>query len=119
MSNNEYDDIEAISKEYKIIPLYKEIFSDITTPIQVLLKLKQEDEHCFLLESVEKAEKIGRYSFLGFEPSMEITCRNNKLRIKKDGKTEKSVCSAPQEYIKKIIDEHTDVYGRTCRIFLL
>ncbi len=107
MSNNEYDDIEAISKEYKIIPLYKEIFSDITTPIQVLLKLKQEDEHCFLLESVEKAEKIGRYSFLGFEPSKEITCRNNKLRIKKDGKTEESVCSAPQEYIKKIIDEHT------------
>lgn len=59
------------------------MFSDIITPIQVLRILKEQDEHCYLLESVEKAEKVGRYSFLGFEPSMEITCQSGVLTIKK------------------------------------
>ena len=46
------------TEDYKCIPVSAEIFSDITTPIQVLRILKEQDEHCFLLESVEKAEKI-------------------------------------------------------------
>ncbi len=101
-----YGEIEKLSENYNCIPLSTEIFSDITTPIQVLRVLKEIDEHCFLLESVEKAEKIGRYSFLGFEPSLEITCRNNHLKIKSKDSIKEIETNKPQEYIKQIIDEH-------------
>ncbi len=99
-------DILDFAKEYKYIPIYKEIFSDITTPIQVLRILKEQDEHCFLLESVEKSEKIGRFSFLGFEPSMEITCRNGELKIKTETETKEIKTNFPQKYIQEIIESH-------------
>ncbi len=101
-----FNEIENISGDYKFIPISKEIFSDITTPIEVLKRLKAIDSHCFLLESVEKAEKIGRYSFLGFEPSMEITCQNNILKIKTDNSTQTIETNRPQDYINQIIKEH-------------
>ncbi len=100
------EEIENLSKEYKYVPVSTEIFSDTTTPIQVLKILKKCDEHCFLLESVEKSEKVGRYSFLGFEPSMEITCSNGVLKIKTKDKTEIIKTVSPQEYIKQILENH-------------
>ncbi len=100
------EEIEKLAQKYNCIPISTEIFSDITTPIQVLRILKEQDEHCFLLESVEKAEKIGQYSFLGFEPSLEITCRNNHLKIKSKTEIKEIDTKEPQEYIKQIIKEH-------------
>ena len=106
MISTDYSKIESLSEDYKCIPVSAEIFSDITTPIQVLRILKEQDEHCFLLESVEKAEKIGRYSFLGFEPSMEVTCLNNILKIRTKDSEKIVETKRPQDYIKNIIDEH-------------
>lgn len=100
------EEIKELSQNYKIIPISTEIFSDITTPIQVLRILKEQDEHCFLLESVEKTEKIGRYSFLGFEPSMEITCNNGLLKIKRKDDTKIIRTGRPQDIIKTILEEH-------------
>ena len=42
----------AASGEYGRIPLSREIYSDIRTPIEVLRILKQVSRHCYLLESV-------------------------------------------------------------------
>lgn len=106
MTNIDYSKIEELSKDYKCIPLSVEIFSDITTPIQVLRILKEQDEHCFLLESVEKMEKVGRCSFLGFEPSMEVTCLDNILKIRTKDDEKVIETKRPQDYIKKIIEEH-------------
>lgn len=100
------EEIEKLSKEYKCIPVSTEIFSDITTPIQVLRILKEQDSHCFLLESVEKSEQVGRYSFLGFEPSTEITCQNNILKIKSANEIKTIETTTPQEEIKRIIEEN-------------
>jgi len=92
--------------DFKVIPVSMEIFSDIKTPIEVLKILKNNDKHCFLLESVEKSENWGRYSFLGFKPKTEITCQNGIMRIKEGKKTEKFECKKPQNIINKIIQEH-------------
>lgn len=102
----DFEKIKNIAKGYKSVPISAEIFSDVTTPIQVLRILKEQDEHCFLLESVEKTDRIGRYSFLGFEPSMEITCRNNVLHIAKGNDVQVIETKEPQKYIKKIIDDN-------------
>lgn len=103
------DDVINISKNYKCIPVSMEIFSDVTTPIQVLRKLKEQDEHCFLLESVEKTEKIGRYSFLGFEPSMELTCRDEMLTIKEDNIVKSIETKEPQNIIRNILSEYKSI----------
>ena len=69
-------------KKYKRIPVSFELFSDIATPIEVLRVLKAISNHCYMLESIEDAEKWGRYSFLGFDPLLEFTCQDGTVRIK-------------------------------------
>ena len=70
------------NKEYKRVPISYELFSDIATPIEVLRILKGISNHCYMLESIEDAEKWGRYSFLGFNPLLEFTCQDGIVKIK-------------------------------------
>ncbi len=91
---------------YKVIPVSMEILSDIKTPIEVLKILKNNDNHCFLLESVEKSENWGRYSFLGFKPSVEITCRNGKMRIMEGKNIREFECQKPQDIISGLISRY-------------
>ena len=44
----------AASGPYRTLPVSREIFSDIRTPLEVLRALKNVSRHCFLLESVEE-----------------------------------------------------------------
>ena len=90
---------------YKTAPVSAEILSDISTPIQALRILKNISSHCYLLESVSDHENWGRYTFLGYDPKLEITCLNGQMRIG-------STCfetNDPGAYIKQIIDEHKSV----------
>ena len=80
------DEIKEIAKnkEYKRIPISYELFSDIATPIEVLKILKGISDHTYMLESVEDAQKWGRYTFLGYGPLLEFTCQNGVVTIKGD-----------------------------------
>ena len=71
----------AAQGEYRRVPVSTEILSDLYTPMQVLRKLKNVSDHCYLLESAEAQEKWGRYTFLGFDPTMEITCLDGQMKI--------------------------------------
>ncbi|MCM1135295.1 MAG: anthranilate synthase component I [Clostridium sp.] len=87
---------------FKTAPVSMEIFSDIRTPIEVLRILKNVSTHCYLLESVSDHEKWGRYTFLGYDPSMEITCQNGHLKA---GPLSLETTD-PGSYIRQIIKEH-------------
>lgn len=80
------DEIKKIgkNKEYKRIPVSYELFSDIATPIEVLRILKEISKHTYMLESVEDSQKWGRYSFLGYDPLLEVTCQDGTVTIKGD-----------------------------------
>lgn len=60
------------SGDYKQIPISREILSDVRTPINVLRALQNVSHNCFILESAEDNKVWGRYTFLGYNPSMEI-----------------------------------------------
>ena len=49
------------NEEYKRVPISYELYSDISTPIEVLRVLKEISNHCYLLESIEDSQKWGRY----------------------------------------------------------
>ena len=66
--------IELLADQYSVIPICKEIYADVITPITLLRKLSQSSQSFFLLESIEGGEKWGRYSFLGYNPIVSITC---------------------------------------------
>jgi anthranilate synthase component 1 len=99
------EEIKKIKGNYKIAPVSMEILSDIKTPIEVLRILKNVSDHCYMLESVSDNEKWGRYTFLGFDPKLEITCLNGKMKI---GSHEFET-NNPNKYIKQVLDEHKSV----------
>ena len=64
---------------YAVMPVMVPLLSDICTPIEALRRLKEHSAHCFLFESVVTSEDFGRYSFLGFNPSLDLYCREGQL----------------------------------------
>lgn len=94
-------------KGYKVIPLCEEMFSDTCTQMEVLRILKGVSSHCYMLESVENQEKWGRYTFLGFEPKLEITCTNHLLTIKeKERVLREEMVAHPGDVIREILKEY-------------
>ena len=67
---------------YRKIPVSRELLSDFTTPIQALRILRARSGHCFLLESAADSGGWGRYSFLGFDPTLEVTCTDGLLTLR-------------------------------------
>ncbi len=74
----------AAEGNYGVIPLSTEMYADMTTPIEVLRILKKVSGHVYLLESAEADKRWGRYSFLGYDPLLEITCYNGMTTIKSE-----------------------------------
>lgn len=102
------EEIKNYSSEYKYVPVKKEIYSDIRTPIEVLRILKGQSNHVYMLESVENQENWGRYTFLGYKPSVCVTCLNGELSVIDDqgNVLHTETTDHPAKYIKQVIADH-------------
>ncbi|MBU0580795.1 MAG: chorismate-binding protein, partial [Candidatus Margulisbacteria bacterium] len=69
------EDFTKLAQKGNLIPVYKEIFADLETPVSAFLKI--ESENSFLLESVEQGENIARYSFIGSKPFLKFTAKKD------------------------------------------
>ena len=92
----------ADTGKYNVLPVSCEILSDFTTPIETMRVLKNVSTHCYLLESAQANETWGRYTFLGYDPKMEITCINGvmkigNLKVKTDN---------PSDYLRQILADY-------------
>ncbi|MDO4975657.1 MAG: anthranilate synthase component I [Eubacteriales bacterium] len=92
----------ADSGTYKVVPISCEILSDICTPIEAMKILKNVSTHCYMLESAQQDEKWGRYTFLGFDPKLEITCMDGEMKAGNIRFQTKN----PSEYLRQIIEDH-------------
>lgn len=96
---------------YRRVPVCREMLSDGLTTIQAVRRLKRASHHVFLLESAEPDERGGRYSFLGLDPTMEITCLDGQLRVRrgteegKGGVAEKTV-DHPGAFLREVLAAH-------------
>ena len=93
---------------FTVIPVKRELFADIRTPVEALKILKNASSHVFILESVENQEKWGRYTFLGYDPKLEITCLDGVMSIKniKSGENEVFDEKNPALCIKNLLSEY-------------
>ncbi len=98
------EEARSLSKGYTVIPVCREIFADIKTPIAVLQNIKSISSQYYLLESVESGEKWGRYSFLGYDPVLELKCKDGQLEVK--GTNIKTVTSDPNSHIRSILNAY-------------
>ena len=95
-----------LSKKGNLIPVYREVITDMETPVSAFKKI--EGEYSYLLESVEGGEKIGRYSFLGSDPILMVRSKGSKIEIISKGKTTK-IEGDPIKELKKILSGYRSV----------
>jgi len=75
------DQVRTLADQGNLIPIYRVLPADLETPVSVYLKLRQAGKSSFLLESVEKGEQLGRYSFIGVDPPLSLTLVGNQITV--------------------------------------
>ena len=71
----------ALAKEHTLVPVCRTLMADLETPVSAFLRAAWQDRECFLLESVEGGEQVGRYTFIGVEPYKRIVSRGQEISI--------------------------------------
>lgn len=98
------EEIERIAAEgsYKVLPVSCELLSDFITPIETMRILKNVSSHCYMLESAQANETWGRYTFLGYDPKLEISCVKGQMKI-----GDLSIQTEdPAGYLRQILEEY-------------
>ena len=103
-----YPDIAALKEiaatgKYNVAPVAMEILSDFTTPIEVIRILKNISKHCYMLESAQASEHWGRYTFLGYDPKLAISCVDGKIEA---GEFISLETDDPSEYLRSVLEKY-------------
>ncbi len=78
------DDFRSLAARHRVVPVWREVLADLETPVSAFVKLVGADpggRPGFLLESVEHAERWGRFSFLGRDPALTLVARGRHVAV--------------------------------------
>lgn len=92
-------------ENYNFIPIYREIYADVITPISLLRRLAAAYDEYYLLESVEGGNNWSRYSFLGYNPLLHILCKDGKAYFQ-NGDVLKEAEGDPVDVLKTLINQY-------------
>ncbi len=106
MLKPDFETVCSMSENYNTIPVSKEFYADIITPITLLRRISGISKRFFLLESIEGGEKWGRYSFLGYDPIMRVTCKNKVVTIEQNGDIKAINTEKPLDVLRKILKKY-------------
>ncbi len=71
----------ALAKEHTLVPVYRRLTADLETPVSAFLRVAWDEPECFLLESVENGQQVGRYTFIGLNPYKRIVARGESITV--------------------------------------
>ena len=89
MLRPEYKEFSALAREATLVPVVKSVMADLLTPVSAFLAIARGEQDAFLLESVERGEQIGRYTFLGARPYMTLRAANGQVTLAHGRRQEK------------------------------
>src|SRR5215472_18296201 len=85
----DYNEFRRLAREATLIPVVKSVMADLLTPVSAYLRIARGEKETFLLESIERGEQIGRYTFLGARPYMQLRTRGAEVVISRGKRTER------------------------------
>lgn len=104
----DFPTFKKLSQQGSLIPVYREIFADLDTPLSAFVKLGGQQR--FLFESLEGGEKWARYSFLGSNPALTISSRGKEVIISQEGKRiPVSFSTDPLEVVESLFSRYKPV----------
>jgi anthranilate synthase component 1 len=97
------DEFRRLAAPGALVPVYHEIVADLETPVAAYMKVARDQEYSFLLESVEQADRLSRYSFLGANPSIIFKSKGRQVTILRDGKEERFESDDPLSALRELM----------------
>jgi anthranilate synthase component I len=76
-----------LARTHTLVPLYRTLTADLETPVTAFLRLAADEPECFILESVEGGENLGRYTFIGIRPYRKLVSRGRSIEITEGART--------------------------------
>ncbi len=76
-----------LARTHTLVPVCRTLMADLETPVSAFLRAAWAERECFLLESVEGGEQVGRYTFIGLTPFKRIVARGREIAITEGRKT--------------------------------
>jgi anthranilate synthase component 1 len=105
MPHPELKEFSRLAQSATLVPVVKSVSADLLTPVSAFLSIAENEPHAFLLESVERGEQIGRYTFLGARPYMRVRARGNVIEIERGRRRERREGDIFQ-FVKLLLSEH-------------
>ena len=105
MLRPDFQEFSELAKNHTLVPVVKSVTADLLTPVSAFLAIAETEPYAFLLESAERGEQIGRYTFLGARPYMQVSARGDDVTITANRRSEKASGSA-LETTKKVLRAH-------------
>jgi anthranilate synthase component I len=89
MLRPDYKEFARLAREATLVPVVKSVMADLLTPVSAFLAIARDEPQAFLLESVERGERIGRYTFLGTRPYMWVETRGPEIVLHRGKRSER------------------------------
>jgi len=105
MLQPDYKEFSRLARETTRVPVVKSVTADLLTPVSAFLAVAEDEPHCFLLESVERGEQIGRYTFLGAKPYMRVWARGREITVERGQRREQRAGNV-FETLKELLRAH-------------
>jgi anthranilate synthase component I len=106
MIRPDYKEFSRLAQEATLVPVVKSVMADLLTPVSAFLAIFRGEQHAFLLESVERGEQIGRYTFLGARPYMRLRTCGREITIERGKKREHREGNV-FDVVKELLQLHT------------
>lgn len=103
-----FEDFEQLAMQGNLIPVYRELPADLETPVSVFLKLRG-DGSGFLLESVERGEQVGRYSFLATNTQHRLVGHPDHVVLHANGDADRRSLARGQDplsYVESVLSKY-------------
>jgi anthranilate synthase component I len=104
MLQPDYSEFSRLARSATLVPVVKSVSADLLTPVSAFLSVAAKEPYAFLLESNERGEQVGRYTFLGARPYMRVRALQDTVQI--SGRGRKSRRGSVFQIVKELLHEH-------------
>ena len=105
MLRPDYKEFSRLAREFTLVPVVKSVTADLLTPVSAFLAIAANEPESFLLESIERGEQIGRYTFLGARPYLQVQARGGDVLLQR-GRTREHRKGSVLPILKELLRQH-------------
>jgi len=101
----DYKEFSRLAREFTLVPVVKSVTADLLTPVSAFLAIAANEPEAFLLESIERGEQIGRYTFLGARPYLQVRARGEDVTLQR-GRAREQRKGSVLSILKELLRQH-------------